>query len=150
LRVSFHRCPKSPTAANSQKWERAEYIERAREQVLAYSAHTFLNLEETVSRAGERAFGKFKEYLLVVAAVGAVVLALITIFVPLGASYVDRYLTDRHQWEAETAKQIEQKVNERYEGELKSLNNAVGRLQDELAAKKALPPSAKPARDGRQ
>lgn len=133
LRVSFHRCPESPKAANSEKWVRNKYIDRVREQVLAYSANTFLNLEETVAKAGDRAFGKFKEYLLTVLAVAAAALALITVFVPLGASYVDRYLTDRRQWETETTKQIEQKVSERYADQLKSLNDEVTRLRDDVA-----------------
>jgi hypothetical protein len=118
--------------------------------VLAFSAPTFLNLDETVSKAGDRAFGKFRDNLIIWVAVAAAVLAVITIFVPLGASYADRYLTDRRQWETETEKSIQQRVDSRYSEQLKGLSDEVSRLREEINSKKPSPSSSSRATNSRQ
>ena len=94
LRVSFHRCPQS-AKARPVKFDRLGYIKQVRTEVKAYSAPTFLNVKQIAAEAAEKAFGSFQQWLLAGAAVAAVVLALATIFAPLGASYVDKFLQQR-------------------------------------------------------
>jgi dCTP deaminase-like protein len=135
LRVSFHRSAPSPKATESMKWDRADYLARVREEVLAYSAPTFLNVEETSARAAERAFGSFKQSLVLWATLAAIVLALVTVFVPLGASYVDRYLAGRDRRETEIRQSIEKKLEDQYGARLKVLSDQVEELRRTAAAR---------------
>jgi dUTPase len=141
LRVSFHRCPKSAKSATAEHWNREEYIERAKLQVAAYSARTFLNIEETVSRAAEGAFGKYRNAFMIWLAVAAVALAAVTILVPVGASYADRFLTDRHRWEAETEKAAHQKMDDQYAAEIKRLHEELAQLRSDLLQRKSVSPN---------
>jgi dUTPase len=150
LRVSFHRCPKSPKSALAKKWDRDDYVEEARLQVAAYSAATFLNLEETVKQAGAAAFGKFKEALVLWVTIAAVALAVVTVLVPLGASYTDRYLSNREKWQAETEKTIQQKVEERDAARIQMLVDEVKQLRNEIAEKKATTRALATSKNGRQ
>ena len=124
LRLSFFRCPQS---AKAKKFgcDRAEYVERVREEVLAFSAPTFLNIEETSKQAADRAFGKFKDSLVLWATLAAVAFTLITILVPLGASYVDRFVSQRERTEQKTQQSI------------KALSAQIEELRKEIAAKPA-------------
>lgn len=139
LRVSFHRCPKSPKAYVAQAWNREAYVEESRKQVLAYLGTHFLNLDETVKKASERAFGNFRAALVIWAAVAAVGLALMTILVPLGASYTDHYLSDRSQWQAQMEKTLEEKVEARNNARLAELADEVKKLQGEVDRAKESP-----------
>jgi deoxycytidine triphosphate deaminase len=150
LRVSFHRCPASPHADRSQHWEREEYVKEARSQVREYLAPTFLNIEKTAKQAANRAFGSFKKSLFLWATLAAVLLALITVFAPLGASLVDRRLSDRRGWEEETTKAIEQRVSDKYADQLKALAEQLRQLQNEIGATKASPQVPAAPRDNRQ
>lgn len=135
LRVSFHRSAPSAKALDSTKWDRAEYLARVREEVLAYSAPTFLNVEETSARAAERAFGSFKQSLVLWATLAAIVLALVTVFVPLGASYVDRYLAGRDRREAEMRQSIEKQLEDQYDARLRALSAQIEDLRRSVAAR---------------
>jgi deoxycytidine triphosphate deaminase len=121
LRVSFHRCPPSPKARDSARYTREAYVDKVREEGLAYSAQTFLNVDVTVEKAAQKAFGKFKQALLVWAAMAAVVLTLIAVLAPLGASYVDRALSSRNEREHE----MEQRLEQKYESRLKALSDRI-------------------------
>jgi deoxycytidine triphosphate deaminase len=134
LRVSFHRCPLSAKAADAAKWERGKYLERAREEVLAYSASTFLNVEQTAAKAAEKAFGSFTRSLLLWATVAAVVLALATIFVPLGASYVDRYLAGRERREADAQQSFQRQFDEQ-RARVKDLSDQIKELRRSAAVR---------------
>lgn len=149
LRVSFHRCPASPHADRSQH-EREEYVKEARSQVREYLAPTFLNLEKTAKQAANRAFGSFKKSLFLWATLAAVLLALITVFAPLGASLVDRDLSDRRGWEEETTKAIEQRVSDKYADQLRALTDQLKQLQNEIGATKASSRASAAPRDNRQ
>lgn len=132
LRLSFHRCQKSPKAIDAQSWVRHAYVEEARSQVLAYLGTHFLNLDETAKKASEGAFGKFRTALVVWAGVAAVGLALMTVLVPLGAAYTDHYLSDRVQWEARTQKVLEEKIAVRDDAQMKLLVDEVEQLKSEM------------------
>lgn len=135
LRASFHRCPPSTEAAKAKKWDRAEYLDEVRRYALAYSAPTFLNLEETIARAADGAFGSFKQYLVLWATLAALALALLTMFVPLGASYADRYVAGRDGRAVEMRQAIEKKLENEYGVRLKSLSDQVEELQKSAAAR---------------
>jgi dUTPase len=150
LRLSFHRCRVSPKSADAQHWDRKTYVERAGEQVAAYAAETFLNLDQTVAKAGEEAFGAFKQSLILWATLAAVALALITVFVPVGASYADRYLADRHRWESETERAIQQRVEERYAVQLNRLGQELSALRDEVQNSKTSNHKAATSKNGRE
>ncbi len=132
LRLSFHRCPKSPKADDAQAWNREEYSEEARKQVLAYLGTHFLNIDETAKKASEVAFGKFKGALVIWATVAAVVLGLITVLVPLGASYTDHYLSGRLEWQAQEEKAVEERVEARNDAQMKRLVDEVAQLHSEI------------------
>ena len=129
LRISFHRCPVSPKAAQSLKCDRKQYISRVKDEVKAYMAPTFLNMEGTAAKAAATAFGSFKNALLIWATLAAVLLALLAIFAPLGASFTDKYLVKRDQRELELQQMIEKKIDERYESRLKTLSDQVEVLE---------------------
>lgn len=129
LRISFHRCPVSPKAAKSEKYNREKYISHVRDEVAAYMAPTFLNMEATAGKAAEKAFVSFKEGLVVWATLFAVVLGGLAIFAPLGASYVDKYVTARDQRETELEQKIEKNVEERYEDRLKVLSDQIEQMK---------------------
>jgi dUTPase len=149
LRLSFHRCPKSSKADEAQAWNRDQYVEEARKQTLAYLGTHFLNLDETAKKASEGAFGKFRNALVIWAAVAAVGLALMTILVPLGASYTDHYLSDRVQWQAQMEKTLEDKVETRSDAQIKRLTDEVAKLQNELdKARESGHPVAVPRKGG--
>lgn len=82
LRVSFHRCPQSPKAKASAKYDREGYLKRVKQEVLAYSGPTFLNMDAMTAKAAEKAFVSFKEALVLWATLVAVLLALLAIFAP--------------------------------------------------------------------
>lgn len=132
LRVSFHRCHPMAARVAAETWEREKYVENAKQQVLAYSGSHFLNLDETVSLASKEAFGHFRAALIVWAAVAAVVLAVITVLVPLGASFVDRHFTDRRQWEAETKKEIELKLDVESAAQINALQQQIQQLKSQM------------------
>ena len=85
LRVSFHRCPISRRTAEARHWTRPEYLKHVRQQVLAYSGPNFLNMDQATAEAAKQAFGSFRNALFLWAGVIAVILAVITTLVPLGA-----------------------------------------------------------------
>ena len=145
LRVSFLRSTPSPKAKDSKKYTRPEYLEETKQQVLAYSASTFLDIESTAKKAADNVFGSFKTTLAFWTAVAAVGFALITIFVPWGASYVDKYLAGREQHEAQMEQVLEKKIEERYELRLKALQDQVEELQRarQLKPKSGAAPSAR-------
>ncbi|HWY69472.1 MAG TPA: hypothetical protein VNX88_12455 [Terriglobales bacterium] len=129
LRVSFHRCPASPKAKASQKYDREGYLKRVRQEVLAYSGPTFLSMDATAAKAAETAFGRFKNGLIIWASLAAIVLALLAIFAPLGASNVDKYFAAREQHDRQLEQAIEKKLEERYETRLKALSDEVADLK---------------------
>lgn len=128
LRVSFHRCPKSPKAADAQKYDRETYLKRVRQEVLAYSGPTFLNMDATAAEAATKAFDSFKTALFGWATVVGLFVALLAIFAPLGASFVDKHLTNDEQREAQMKKAIEVEVEAQYAERLKELSDKVDQL----------------------
>jgi deoxycytidine triphosphate deaminase len=129
LRISFHRCPQSPKAAKSAKYDRKKYIAGVKDEVAAYMAASFLDMDTTAKRAAETAFGSFKNALLIWATLAAVLLALLAIFAPLGASFVDKYVVARDQRELQLEQTIEKRVVEKYETRLKALSDQVEELK---------------------
>jgi dUTPase len=129
LRISFHRCPASPKAASSSKFSRDQYIANVRQEVAAYMAPTFLNMEETTKKAAEKAFVSFKEGLIVWATLVAVLLGALAIFAPLGASLVDKYIMSSEQHETQLEQKIEKKMEDQYAGRLKALSDEVEELK---------------------
>ncbi len=129
LRISFHRCPPSPKADKSAQYDREQYISRVKDEVVAYMAPTFLNMDMTAKRAAKRAFGSFKKALALWAIVAGVLLALIAILAPLGASYVDKYVVAREQRELLLEQTVEKKLEERYETRLSALSAQVEELK---------------------
>jgi dUTPase len=128
LRVSFHHCPKSTLADAAQKYDRTTYLKRVRQEVLAYSGPTFLNMDATAAKAATTAFESFKNALFGWATVVGVIVALLAIFAPLGASFVDKHVTKDEQREAQMEQAVERKVEERYADRLKELSDKVDRM----------------------
>jgi dUTPase len=129
LRISFHRCPSSPKADKSAKYDRQQYISHVKDEVAAYMAPTFLNIKETARQAAETAFVSFKNGLVIWATLVAVLLAALAIFAPLGASYVEKYTASRDQHELQLEQTIENKIEERYEIRLKALSDQVEEMR---------------------
>src|SRR5262249_29880688 len=129
LRISFHRCPISPKADKSAKYEREQYISRTKEEVAAYLAPTFLNMEATADAAAPKAFESFKNGLFIWATVATVIVALLAIFAPLGASNVEKLLQSRAEHQIQLQETIEKKVEERYESRLKTLSDEIDELK---------------------
>jgi deoxycytidine triphosphate deaminase len=132
LRVSFHRCPESPKAKASAKYDRDTYLKRVKQEVLAYSSPTFLNMEAMTTKAAEKAFISFKEGLVVWATLVAVLLALLAIFAPLGASYVDKYVASREQRELQIEQAVEKRIEERYENRIRALSDQIEQMRQTL------------------
>ena len=129
MRISFHLCNPSPKANESPKYARQQYVSQVRDGVAAYIAPTFLNMEATAEKAAETAFASFKNALIIWATVAAVLLALLAIFAPLGASFVDKWVVGREQRELQMEQTVEKKIEERYEGRLKALSDQVDELK---------------------
>jgi dUTPase len=129
LRISFYRCPPSPKADKSAKYNRDQYVSLVKDEVAAYMAPTFLNVEATAERAAETAFVSFKNGLVIWATLVAVLLALLAIFAPLGASYVEKYVAAREQRELGLEKTVEENLKERYEIRLKTLSDQVDEMR---------------------
>lgn len=148
LRVSFHHCPQSAKANDAQKYDRESYMKRVKQEVQAYSGPTFLNMDATAAEAASRAFKSFKDALFGWATGLGLLIALLAIFAPLGASFVDKYLTSGNQHEAQMEQAVEKKVEERYSDRLKELSDKVDRLSQASAEaskrKKASNESAQP------
>jgi deoxycytidine triphosphate deaminase len=132
LRISFHRCPVSPKAVNSASYNRQQYVSNVRQEVAAYMAPTFLNMEETANRAAAKAFVSFREGLVIWATLVAVLLGLLAIFAPLGASLVDKYLATHDQREHQMGQTVE---TSGYEARLKALSDQVEDLKRTVAEK---------------
>jgi deoxycytidine triphosphate deaminase len=128
LRVSFHRCPQSPRAKHSVQYDRADYLKRVKQEVLAYSGPTFLNMDATAAKAAASAFDSFKNALFGWATVVGLLVAFLAIFAPLGASIVDKHLERSDKRQTELEEKIEKKVEERYESRLKELSDKVEHL----------------------
>jgi len=123
LRVSFHRCAPSPRMKRV-KYDRDSYIKRVQQEVQAYSGETFLNIDNLTARAAERAFISFREGLVVWATLVAVIVAVLAIFAPLGASLVDKYLSV-------TESHVEQKIDAKYEERFKAISEQIGKSQQQ-------------------
>src|SRR5439155_15353897 len=121
--------PQPAKADKSWKYDREQYISRVKDEVGAYLAPTFLNIEATAERAAERAFTSFKERLLLWATVAAVVVALLAIFAPLGASLVDKCIGGRDQRELQLEQTLEKKLEDRHEARLKEISQQIEQLQ---------------------
>ena len=98
-------------------------------------APTFLNMEATAEKASEKAFASFKNALFTWATLAAIVLALLAIFAPLGASFVDKYVVGRDQREDQLEQKVEKMLEERYETRLKALSDQVEELKRNSADK---------------
>jgi hypothetical protein len=120
-------------AKKSQKHTREDYIRRVRQEVLAYSGPTFLNMDTMTTRAAEKAFSSFKEEVIAWATVFGVVLALLAIFAPLGASYVDKFVSSKHDHDVQMEQRIAKDVEAQYEARLKSLSDQVEQLSKKPA-----------------
>jgi deoxycytidine triphosphate deaminase len=144
LRVSFHRCPESPLARKSAKYSRDDYLRRVREEVQAYAAETFLNLDVATERAAQRAFGSFQQTLVVWATIAAIFLTIVAILAPLAASYAEKSIISRDQSEQrELERVIQNAIEERYDAQLKALAEQVETLQRSILAPGAMPPGDK-------
>lgn len=128
LRVSFHHCPQSGKASEAQRYDRETYLKRVKQEVQAYSGQTFLNMDATAEEAARRAFDSFKNSLLIWATIAGVLIALLAIFAPLGASLVDKYVMKDQQRSTQIEQAVEKKVEERYSDRLKELSDKVDRL----------------------
>jgi len=135
LRISFHRCPPSLKGGKSKRYNREQYISQVKGEVAEFMAPTFLNIDKTAKRAAKRAFGSFKRALTLWAIVAGVLLALIAILAPLGASYVDKYVVAREQRELQLEQTVVKKLEERYETRLKALADQVEELKRTTADK---------------
>jgi len=133
LRVSFHRCPLSPKAKVSAKYDREAYLKRVKQEVLAYSGPTFLNMDATAADAAQTAFDSFKTALFGWAALAAVLVAVLAIFAPLGASYVDKYVVGREQREREIEQAVEKRIEESNDARFKVLSDQVEELRRSAA-----------------
>jgi deoxycytidine triphosphate deaminase len=93
LRLTFHDYTMTSIqpADTIKSITKEAYVLQTRNEVDAHLSSSFLNLEQTAENAGRVAFGRFKEWLIFWAAALAVILAILTILVPLGAAYADRY-----------------------------------------------------------
>ena len=129
MRISFHLCNPSPKADESPKYARQQYISNVKDGVAAYIAPTFLNMEATAEKAAETAFASFKNALVIWATVAAVLLALLAIFAPLGASLVDKYLVAADGRELQMEQRLEKQIQERYETRLKALSDQIEELK---------------------
>jgi hypothetical protein len=125
LRVSFLRCQQSPKALHSQKNTREGYVRKARQEVQAYSGPTFLSMETMTAKAAEEAFKSFRNGVLEWATVFGVVIALLAVFAPLGASYVDKYVSSRDSHDAELEQKIEKEVGAQYDLRIKALSSEI-------------------------
>jgi deoxycytidine triphosphate deaminase len=133
LRVSFLRCPESPKAKASDKFGRDNYTKIARQSVRDHSGPMFLNLDVVTANAAEKAFGKFREGLFLWATVATVLIALLAIFAPLGASFVDKHLVSDQQRDVRLEQSIEKDVEARYEKRIEDLSNQVEQLRQNSA-----------------
>jgi deoxycytidine triphosphate deaminase len=143
LRVSYFTCSPSPKALDSKQWEQEEYVARVREEVLAYAAPTFLDVEHTTSKAADKMYGKFKEGLITWSAIAVLVVAVVTVFVPLGASYTDRYVVNKEKLESDK-KAIE--ASKQYDLRIRTLESKISELQTALERQRPSPSTAKGAR----
>jgi dUTPase len=133
LRVSFHRCPASPKVAKALKFTRDTYLKVVKQEVKAYSGRMFLNIDALATDAAGKAFGSFKDGILVWATVATVIIALLAIFAPLGASNIEKWASSDEQRQSRMEQQVEQKVNAKYEGEIRSLNERIDQLNQTIA-----------------
>jgi hypothetical protein len=109
LRISFHRCPVSPMASKSAKYDREQYIMRTKGEVIEYLAPAFLNMKEATDVAARKALESFKTALFGWATLAAVLLALLAIFAPLGASFVEKHLVDQDERQSQLERAVEKK-----------------------------------------
>jgi hypothetical protein len=86
-------------------------------------------MDATTAKAAEKAFGKFKNGLLLWASVAAVVLALLAIFAPLGAANIDKYVAAREHRELQLEQKVEAEIEQRYEARIKALSDQVEELK---------------------
>jgi len=127
LRVSFHRCPQS-SKAKLVEYDREDYLKHVRQEVLAYSGPTFLNMDATAAKAAASAFDSFKNALFGWATVIGLFFALVTIFGPPAALEIEKAIEKSDKNQTELEQKIEQRVEERYKDRLKELSDRVEHL----------------------
>jgi len=132
LRVSFHRCPASTKAQKSEKHTREAYLKRAEQEVKAYSGKMFLSIDEIAAHVANKVFGEFKNRILLWAGLVTVVLALLAVFAPLGASIVDNHIASTELRDAQEKEAIEHEIEARYEARLKTLSDQIDQLQQTI------------------
>ena len=89
----------------------------------------FLNVDVIAADAAKRAFGSFKEGLILWATFATVLIALLAIFAPLGASFVDKYLVSNEQRDVALQNTIEKDIEARYEVRIKQLSDEIDTLK---------------------
>lgn len=129
LRLSFHEFAPDDIERESLSISDADYRERTRQEVILHSSPTFLNLDATSSAASEKAFGKFKRWLVVWAAVFAVILTVLTVLVPVGVAYADRYLVPGVKWKGELVGDIQNEVRSQCETRVRELERRLSSLE---------------------
>ena len=122
LRLTFHEFQPSAYHQPLEHTSVTDYVQRTEEEVRLYSSPTFLNLHKTAEFASSLAFGKFKRWLVFWAVGVALLLAILTALVPVGASYADRILGGRQALEYKL-KEDEKKMTD-LEGQLDALKAA--------------------------
>jgi hypothetical protein len=92
-------------------------------------------MDATAEQAAETAFGRFKTDLVIWATVAAVLIALVAIFAPIGASLVDKYLgRNEQQRETQLEEAIEKKLDERNEARIKALSDKIDECRQTIPA----------------
>lgn len=133
LRVSFFRCMQSEKA-KSEKHTREGYVQQVRQDVLAYSAPTFLNMDVMTTKAAKKAFKSFQKSVLWWATIFGFLIAFLAIFAPLGASFVDKSITAHEQDQTQMEIRIQSEVEARYDSRLKALSDQINELNQRTGA----------------
>ena len=136
LRVSFLTCVAS-AKVTSVDLTPEKYLDKVREDVRAYSGPGFLNIQEVAVKAADKAFAAFKNSVLAWAAGFGLILAILAMFAPLGASAVQNYLSARDEQKMEQT--VEQNIKTSYEQQLKTLSDQLQALQQQSAARQGKP-----------
>ncbi|MCL4843787.1 MAG: hypothetical protein KJZ79_18195 [Bryobacteraceae bacterium] len=124
LRLTFHHCQEISPTPQPPRYGYHDYIEKTAKEAKEFSSHTFLNLHETVAEAARVAFGRYKRWVIMAVSLVGLLFAALAIFAPLGASLVEKSISD--EWRTD----IEKRVSEKYESRAKAIEARIRELEN--------------------
>lgn len=130
LRLTFQRCSSESPTRKLDVLTHKEYVARTAQEVKSHAASTFLDMDSTARKVGKLVIRKYRSWVLFVAVIAAFGLALLSIFAPLGAAILQKYIDNSQIQAGQEIRSNYEKQLQRIEGDnRKQIEELQGRIR---------------------